>query len=51
MAVPEVARAVMLAIEGLKGRSLAGGEIEGWLYRREYAAADPDHDAGEIDFS
>ena len=54
--VPEVAKAVMQAIEELRGRSLAGGEIDDWLYRWDYAAADPDHgdpdhDVGEIDFT
>ena len=38
------------AIEGLTGRSLAGGKMEDWLYRWEYAAANPDHDLGAIDF-
>ncbi len=50
--VPEVAKALMLAIEELKGRSLAGGEMEGWLYHSEYAAAHPDHDhLDRIDFT
>ena len=49
--VPEVAKAVMQAIQGLTGRSLAGERMEDWLYRWEYAAADPDHDLGAIDFT
>ena len=47
--VPEVAEAVMLAIEELKGCSLAGGEMERWLYGWEYAAAHPDHGLDRID--
>ncbi len=49
--VPEVAEAVMLAIEELKGCSLAGGEMERWLYGWEYAAAHPDHGLDRIDFA
>ncbi len=40
----------METIEGLKGRSLAGGEMEQWLDRWEYAATDEDHDLGANDF-
>ena len=49
--VPDVAKAVMQAIERLTDRSLAGGKMEEWLYRWEYAAADPGHDLEMIDFS
>ncbi len=36
--VPEVAKAVMQAIEELKGRWLAGGKIDDWRHRWDYAA-------------
>ena len=49
--MPEVTKAVMKAIQGLTGRSRATEKMEDWLYRWEYAAADPaDHDLSAIDF-